>query len=156
MVNFTLAHEVAHFLIHYQEPRLRALERLGPNIEQVLDGKRLPTITERIDGLLASAPIGVYTHFMHRDEVGSSGGAVLEIESEADQLAYELIAPEQAVWGMLRKGAGDRAYRERLAMVKRALLRRFGLPPDAAEKYAMSLCRSRFGGASVREWLGIH
>jgi hypothetical protein len=154
-LRFTFAHEVAHFLTDYQEPRFRALAKLGPRIEEVLNGERLPTIAERVDGLLANTPIGLYTHFMHRDDTGSADGSILEVERQADELALELIAPEKDVWCSLPTGLADRPYDKRVAGLRRLLVRRFGLPNEAAHKYAAGLCRSRFGGKSVREWLGI-
>jgi len=154
-LRFTFAHEVAHFLADYQEPRFRTLAKLGPRIEEVLNGERLPTIAERVDGLLANTPIGLYTHFMHRDDTGSADGSTLEVEHQADELALELIAPEKDVWRSLPKGLAERPYDKRVASLRRLLVRRFGLPSEAAHKYADGLCRSRFGGKSVREWLGI-
>lgn len=154
-VRFTIAHEAAHFMLDYQEPRLRAVERLGANIQSVLDGERALEPEERIDGLLANAPVGLYAHFMHRDGAGFGSERILEAESQADQLAFELIAPETEVWRVLPKGFVKRGYEQRLTTVRRLLVRRFGLPTEVAPQYATSLCRSRFGGATVREWLGM-
>ena len=154
-VRFTIAHEAAHFMLDYQEPRLRAVERLGENIQSVLDGKRALKPEERVDGLLANAPVGLYAHFMHRDSAGFRSEKILEAESQADQLAFELIAPEAEVWRSLQKRFVMRGYEERLTAVRRLLVRRFGLPSEVAPQYAASLCRSRFGGASVREWFGM-
>jgi IrrE N-terminal-like domain len=154
-LRFTIAHEVGHFLLDYQEPRLRAIEKLGATVVEVLDGQRPPRPEERIDGLLANAPVGVYSHFMHRDDLGLASSTILEIESHADRLALELVAPEEEVWRSVPRGFPDRAYAKRIAGLQRLLVRRFGLSSEVAHKYAASLCRSRFGGASVREWLGV-
>jgi len=154
-VRFTIAHEIAHFLVDYHEPRLRALRRFGSHIEAVLDGMRPPTEAERIDGILASTPIQLFTHFMHRDDAGTAGAAVLEAESQADLLAFELIAPDAEVWRLAPRGFANRTYNARIASLQRLLVRRFGLPGEVAHKYAAGLCHSRFGNKSVREWLGI-
>src|SRR5260370_28224303 len=45
---FTLAHELAHFLLDYQIPRLRAVTILGAFILPVLAGERAPTREERL------------------------------------------------------------------------------------------------------------
>src|SRR5581483_1984215 len=45
---FSLAHELAHFLRHYHDPRRRAVTKFGRQILEVFDGKRLPTPTERL------------------------------------------------------------------------------------------------------------
>ena len=154
-VRFTLAHEVAHFLLDYQIPRQRAVARLGTNIEEVLDGHRPATRAERIDGILAHAPIELYAHFMHRDDGDIRTNKILNAESHADLLAFELLAPETKVWRSLPKPFAKRTYQECTATVRRLLARRFGLPTDAARQYSTTLCRSRFGGPSVREWLGL-
>ena len=86
---------------------------------------------------------------------GFVSNKILEAESQADCLAFELIAPEAEVWRMLPKGFVERGYEQRLATVRLLLVRRFGLPSDVAPQYAASLCRSRFCGATVREWLGM-
>jgi len=154
-VRFTLAHEVAHFLLDYQIPRQRAVARLGMNIEEVLDGYRRATRVERIDGILAHAPVELYAHFMHRNAGDTAANVIFEAESHADLLAFELLAPETEVWRASPKFLVRRTYQERTAAVRRLLGQQFGLPSDAAHQYSAMLCRSRFGGPSVREWLGL-
>jgi hypothetical protein len=150
-----MAHEVAHFLLDYQVQRQRAIERLGPQIEEVLDGQRLPTPEERVDGLLANAPVGLYAHFMHRVGGDIAADKVLESESQADLLAFELLAPEAEVWQGVSKNFSKRPFTARRASLQRLLVRRFGLPSDPAGRYSSTLCRSRFGSPSLREWLGM-
>lgn len=154
-IRFTMAHEVAHFLLDYQEPRQCALERLGPEIEDVLDGQRSPTPAERVDGLLANAPLGLYAHFMHRVGGEVAASAIVDAESEADLLGFELLAPEGEVWNAVPKNFWQCSFSARRSSLQRLLVRRFGLPNEAAQKYAAILSRSRFGGPSVREWLEI-
>ena len=154
-LRFTLAHEVAHFLLDYQAPRQRAIERLGPQIEDVLDGQRQPRPEERVDGLLANSPVGIYAHFMHRVGGEIASEEVLEAENQADLLAFELLAPEAEVWAAVPKDFSRRPFARRVASLHRLLTRRFGLPRYAAARYSAILCRSRFGGPSVREWLGM-
>jgi len=154
-LRFTIAHEVAHFLLDYYEPRQRVLEKLGSHVEEVVDGQRPPTSDERVDGLLANTPVGLYAHFMHRDDAGAGSSSVLDAERLADRLAFELIAPERNVWASSPKDTPDRAYGRRVLNLQRLLIRRYGLPNEAAHKYAVALCHSRFGDKSVREWLGL-
>lgn len=154
-LRFTMAHEVAHFLLDYQLPRQRAIERFGPQIEEVLDGLRPPTPEERVDGLLANTPIGLFAHFMHRVGGDVAAADILEAESNADLLAFELLAPEVEVWGAVPKNFSKRTFNARRASIQRLLIRRFGLPRNAAARYSAILCRSRFGGPSIREWLGM-
>jgi hypothetical protein len=136
---FTLAHEIAHFLIHYQHPRERALRRLGPRILPVLDGLREPTAEERIDAVLAGCPLGVYTHLLERS--GDAGALAAGAESEADRLAWELLAP----LADMRRIAPEHW--------ETVLQTRFGLPAAEAARYAKWL-RYRLGGPrTYLDWL---
>jgi hypothetical protein len=93
-LRLTLAHEVAHFLRDFDEPRRRAIARWGPAIRDVLDGRRSPTPEERIAGLLAEVPICGYHHFLDRDHWGRAiAEDADDAENAADSLAYELLAP---------------------------------------------------------------
>lgn len=57
---FTVAHELAHFLLDYQGPRRRAIEALGEEIIPVLDSSRLPTRVERLHAILSTVPLGLH------------------------------------------------------------------------------------------------
>ena len=63
---FTAAHEVAHFLVDYMEPRRRAIEALGRGIMPVLDGARPPTSTERLNAILGAVSLGLHLDIMER------------------------------------------------------------------------------------------
>ncbi len=154
-LRFTIAHEVAHFLLDYQQPRQLAIEKLGPQIQEVLDGHRRPTPQQRLDGVLANAPVGLYAHFMHREDGHLASSKVFEAEGQADRLALELLAPETEVWFATQKNLKSASFTGRIAALQRLLTRRFGLPSYVAQKYSANLCSSRFGGPSVREWLGM-
>src|SRR5205823_6574794 len=128
---FSLAHELAHFLRDYWQPRRLACARLGKGVLEVLDGKRPPTAEERLHALLARVPVGFHTHLMGRDGGGRvADAAVATAEREADALAYELLAPAAAVLDPARTGrVGPSA--------PAALLREtFGLPAAQARHYA--------------------
>ena len=154
-LRFTLAHEVAHFLLDYQAPRERAIERLGPQIEDALDGIRPATVDERVDGLLAHAQIGLYAHFMHRAGGELPTQSAFEAETQADLLALELLAPEAEVWSTVPECFAQRPFASRRTVLHRLLMRRFGLPNEVARIHSGRLCYSRFSGPSVREWLDL-
>lgn len=121
---FSLAHELAHFLRHYWQPRRHACDRLGPPILEVFDGRRPPRPEERLHALLLGIPLGFHAHLMGRtlrtDAIGIA-------EEEADRLAYELLAPAETVAARLGEGG---------ATVVALLRDYFGLPPRAADDYA--------------------
>lgn len=118
---FTLAHEIAHYLRDYWQPRAVAVRRLGPDATAVLDGDRLPTTDERLRAVLRSVPVGPFTHLLARDADAPATDAEREAEVAADRLAFELLAPAAAV--------GDAPCASRLVT-------HFGLPAGPADRYA--------------------
>jgi hypothetical protein len=124
---FTLAHEVAHFLLDYQEPRQRALDLLGEGIRPVLDGLRPPSRTERIDAALAGCPTGLHCYLLDRRD---PAGRIATVEDRADRLACELLAPDDE----LERRFGETPLVE--AALTAELVRTFGLPASAARAYA--------------------
>lgn len=129
---YSLAHELAHFLRHYWHPRQRAIAALGPVILEVLDGHRLATPQERLHALLRHAPLAGYSHLMRRS-MGLYNPDLALAEEEADQLAFELLAPAEEV----RRLAGSGSCEEGFEVILRET---FGLPASAAKAYARVLC----------------
>lgn len=120
----TLAHEASHLLLHYLEPRRRAVEALGPSILAVLDGDRQPTTAEALSAVLRGVTLA---RFRHSLEHGPRRQSHIErLEDEADHLAIELIAPQ----AVLRR-LGDRS--------PGALRARFGFPASIAANLSASL-----------------
>jgi Zn-dependent peptidase ImmA (M78 family) len=128
---FTLAHELAHFLADYWQPRQRAVAVLGPGILEVLDARRPATLAERLHALLRETPLGSHLHLMDRptDHVNV---AVNRAEDRADRLALELLAPAEEVLRRL-EGEANRVVAERV------LVEEFGLPLTLARPYAQIL-----------------
>src|SRR4051794_34001901 len=133
---FSLAHEAAHFLRDYWQPRSVAAERLGPEIFAVLDGEWPPRPAERAHALLASVSLGYHVHFMERTDDGHAASAEIDrAEHEADRLAFELLAPADAVLD----AAGAVPLDEQRAAVTRLLQGTYGLPSAPAAQYAALL-----------------
>jgi hypothetical protein len=133
---FSLAHELAHFLRHYWQLRQQVCRRLGGQVAEVFDGVRLPTLQERLHALLKNAPLGFHLHLMQRGprrEVFSA--AIVQAEEEADQVAYELLAPAAEVFARIGTVQGD-AGRARLVEVLQTV---FGLPQEQAVDYSRLL-----------------
>lgn len=126
---FSLAHELAHFLRDYWQPRQAVARRLGRNTLEVLDGRRHPTTDERLHALLRNTSIGPFTHLLRRDECGHPlSPGERDAEVAADRLAFELLAPASAVGD----AGGSAELIARLVGV-------FGLPPEPASRYAAIL-----------------
>jgi len=126
---FSLAHELGHFLRDYLRPRETVAAALGKAALEVLDALRWPTPIERMHAVLRNVALGPFTHMLRRDDSGLPlTPAECEAEAAADQLAFELLAPAEAV-----DEAADRdVLAERLIGV-------FGLPPEPAARYAAIL-----------------
>jgi len=153
-LRFSLAHEVGHFIIDYFEPRRIAEARFGPDIANVLDGRRPPTVEERGAAILSNTMIGVYRHLMARTPSGEIGcSRIAEAENTADQLALELLAPAEFVKEFL--AANLKNGKRSQAEITRVLREKFGLPTSVAVRYSLRFEPADKKDRSVKEWLGI-
>ncbi|NTX01824.1 ImmA/IrrE family metallo-endopeptidase [Myxococcus sp. CA040A] len=145
---FTLAHEVAHFVLDHLLPRAWALRAFGASIQPVLDGLRAPTPQEVLSSHFDDVPLGVQVKLMDRSPSGTiQTSKVVEAERRADRLAYELLAPASYAQETLSDGPVEsRAQR---------LSARFGLTPWGAREYIQLLLpRQRPQRFSLVEMLG--
>jgi hypothetical protein len=147
---YSVAHEVAHFLLEHHAPRARVIARLRPALLDVLDGKRPPTTDERADALLAGVSLGVTRHTLERGPLSAASAAIARSEDDADRLALELLAPEAAVWERLPFGG---TFGARLGLGAAVLAKEFGLPPTVAAGYAHASIIARDGTPGWRAWL---
>jgi hypothetical protein len=93
----TLAHEVAHYWLHYEKPRATAIAGLGERIREALDGDRPFSPAEQFSAVVRNVPVGTYQHTLDRGHNGLPNAATLRMEREADVLAFELLAPSGKV-----------------------------------------------------------
>jgi hypothetical protein len=142
---FSLAHEIAHFLRDYWSSREKTTTRLGPAVAKVLDGDRQATPAERIQAILRNVPIAAFAHLLRRDESGRPlTPTEAAAEAAADRLAFELLAPEEALGNS----------RDQARLVDR-LVDEFGLPPAPATRYAAILVPDVIGpGRMISRILG--
>lgn len=149
---FSLAHEISHFMLDYWQPREHALSVLGSGIQDVLDGRRLPTPEERLGGLFQGVSWQTFTHLMDRSPSGQVEHLrILDAEDRADRLALELLAPRATVISRLQtvqwreSSAHDRAVE--------TLQQEFGLPGTVAHEYGRMLVVSQRPARSFKKWL---
>ena len=121
----TIAHEIAHFLLHYDAPRRHALSLFGDRILPVLDRTRPATRSELFSAALRDVPIAPFRHALLRSRHGATG-RVAVMEAEADEFALELLAPYE----LLRKMASN----------VEAISSRFGIPEDCAIRLVEKAC----------------
>jgi len=131
-LRFTVAHEAAHFIVDYLEPRAEAIAHFGDSIRAVLDHWREPTPEENVDAFLGRVPLRAHVHLMARDGWGDH----LHCESRADDLAYEMLAPERHVRKAVAATPDIRDAREAATEI---LGSKFGLPGGACTDYAKRL-----------------
>lgn len=135
----TLAHELAHFVHHYEAPRQAALTHYGNSIIEVFDGDRPATAAERLLGALRGVPIGVYEHVMDRGDDHCPDERTSALEAEADLLAFELLAPSRALLRDTKTGEDCR----------QALVDTYGLPAWAAERWGRWIDSHRRGDSFI-------
>ena len=124
---YTLAHEAAHFIVDYLTPRQEVILALGEQVVAVLDGFREATPGERLDAVLSHIRLSAHIHIMPRDNYGKEPNLSEHIESRADALALELIAPKSTIISVISQlsAQGVAAHDE----VLEKLASHFGLPP---------------------------
>ena len=149
---FTLAHELAHFLLDYEVPRQRSVETFGASILPVLDGDRLPTPAERLHAVMSGISLGTMCHFMERPDDGLPAHIVLDVESRADRLALELLAPAALLHTLMRQESAPRGFNARLLFLTQHLVDEYGLPAAIASSYARFLL-GQWGEPTFRDWL---
>lgn len=152
-LRYSLAHEVAHFLLDYYLPRQAAVDELGPGVLEVFDGLRPATVQERVHAVLSQTSVGFHTHLMERNSNGVMGcSTVEEHEERADRLAVELLAPEKEALHRVTKAVRSGDGLDRIQLANHLLQKEFGLPPSIAMLYGRRLFRST-PKISIRYWL---
>ena len=150
---FTLAHEIAHFLVDYLQLRETAICKFGEQITDVVDGLRPATDTERVHAVLSGTKIGIHTKLIDRQPGGEAHADVWEIETNADRVALALLAPAEVV--LSKANTSDKSFGSRHQKLTRVLYEYFGLPRFAATSYANSLLVSIGRGPSWTESLRL-
>lgn len=152
-LRYSIAHETAHFILNYLRPRRKAMKIIGPSILDVFDGLRLPTVSERVHGILGRVPIGFHIHLMERDTNKIvDREVVMEVEDSADLLALEIISPEEVVRCRIAQCLIHEPYCNPIDVAERLLLDEFGLPAGMAKYYARYLYPP-VRICSMQEWL---
>lgn len=153
---FTLAHELAHFLLDYQIPRNRVIERLGTEIIEVLDGLREPTIEERLSGLISNVNLYSITHLLDTSHIsGFKQVTVWSAERRADQLALELLAPGKMVMEDFKAQATKALTPKGNDILFDLLTQKYGLPTPVATQHSIYLEKVFKGGPTLEEEWGI-
>lgn len=153
---FTVAHEASHFILDYKLPRVKAIEKFGPKIIEVLDGDRNPTNEERIDGLLSSVSVQPYTHLLEKVGDGSFDSIkIFDSENDADALAVELLAPSANVIKDTKIGNPKISFDDFRTHSLQILREKYMLPEAVAKDYSLRLSYVATGGPSLLSKLGF-
>ena len=152
---FTIAHEVAHYILEVRRHHRLAEQRVGGDFVGILYGLREATPTERIDAWLNNVRSTPTAHFMDRTPDGGYGcGRSPEAECSADRLALEILAPRAE---MVRAVLDCRKlpFRNPVDATQRFAEQRFGLPSEVAGPYASRIAWELTGGPSTAERFGL-
>jgi Zn-dependent peptidase ImmA (M78 family) len=153
---FTLAHELAHFLVDYEIPRKRVIERLGPMIAEVLDGLREPSINERLSGIISNVNLYSMTHLLDDSQMsGFKQITVWNTERRADQLALELLAPFRKVHEDFVLRNSNESDQKEFDVLFDLLSETYGIPTSIALSYGDYLAKAFKGGPTLEEEWGI-
>ena len=153
---FTIAHELAHFMMDYQLPRAKYLKLFGDNILNVLNGDRMPTVEERLQFIFTDIPSPFLTHTLDQREITSyERTAVWKTEWRTDALAIEILAPFRTVVSRLRKRKIEKKFEPVFRQAASMLVTDFGLPVGIATAYAKHISKSITGGMTLAEEWGI-
>jgi len=141
-----LAHEFAHYLVEYLQPRNRLTRRLGDELCQHLDGQKPLEAPHEWAALLAGVPLRMHTHFLARE---NSDDWLPQVERTANELALELLAPHKLVLADLR---GTPPNRDEIC---EWLIAKYGLPLAWASGYAVTIADSHSRRRPFSERLGL-
>lgn len=136
----TIAHETAHFLLDYLLPRQQVISALGDGVADVLDGLRAASPAERASAVLSHLRLGPHIQMFPRRDGGENSGAHMCVESKADELAIELVAPRSKVVFLYRQ-ISSRKTEEREVIDD--LARHFGLPNYAFDSLITRMNKRR-------------
>jgi len=136
-LRFTIAHEVAHFLVDYLRPRSAALSAFGDSMREVVDGLREPMPCERLHALFAAKTVRLHVNLMERSKDGDTNFEIRNIEDRADRVGLALLAPPAVVVSGL--GPLAPSFLERHRSIATELSSRFGLPDWIACAYSRAL-----------------
>lgn len=153
---FTVAHEVSHFLLDYNIPRSRILDKLGTQVKDVVDGIREPTLLEQVNGIINGLSVEPFTHLLEKYGDGSFEQVkIFQSENNADFLALELLAPRQKVVAQVLRSNSKPSFDVFREKVHKVLVKKYGLPDSIAQDYAVSLSYSITGGKTIIDKLGL-
>jgi Zn-dependent peptidase ImmA (M78 family) len=151
-LRFTVAHEIAHFLIDYWQARNKASTKYGSSILEVFDGLREPSVDERVYSIIDGTATGLYTNLMERSPHGENSNT-WHVENRADKVALALLAPSDAVFRKIE--ITGKTFLERRNEVVSILNSYFGLPDYVALSYGTDLLKSIGKGPSWVESLRL-
>lgn len=152
---FSLAHEIAHYILDYNIKRQEIINLFGSTIIDVLDGKRKATIEERLNGVLSGIPVGPFMHLMDRDKLGNMRNQnILNIEDHAERLALELTAPKKVLECYLDQHFPSWFEQSNHTNHSKIAAGIFGIPQRILIEYISYLALLRRPHQSFKDWLG--
>lgn len=153
-VQFTIAHELGHFLADYIHPRTAALRVHGSSVADILDGVRLPTPVERIASVVTGTNMSIHVDLLERNSAGDVSSDIWRAESRANRMAVAFVAPPKIVLSRLKRPLSLH-FAERQKLLAKQLVDDFNLPIWASMDYARALLEMIDQGPSWAKALKI-
>lgn len=133
---YTVAHEIAHFLLDYHLQRQRLVRIFGETIIELLDGKRLPSLSERLQILTTDLPSPFLSHHLDSNTITAYDRCLVwKAEQRVDALATEILAPYKEVVQEIGSNNNAQAGYQ-FELISNLLSEKFGLPATVSQTYA--------------------
>lgn len=153
---FTIAHELAHFLMDYYLPRINYINLYGNSILEILDGKRPATLQERLTFLVSHHPFPSFIHLLDHSGITAYERAKLwNIEWQTDTLAFEILAPFHVVVAYLKELNLGKRFDLIFHQASDLLVSNFGIPSTLSFSYAKYIAGSLSRRITLAEEWGI-
>lgn len=143
--SYTLAHELGHYLLEFDQPRKKAKLLFDNKIDEIFLGIRKPTIEDELSGIIKRVNVRPYVHFLEEDNTSAEGRArVWDAENKADALAFELLAPFHTVHAELKEKCKYLTFNCVRNELPGILAERFGLPSSVRQQYLAAIMSRLF------------
>jgi hypothetical protein len=146
---FTIAHECAHFILHYLEPVRRATASFGDVGTDFVDGLETPEFQDRLSAILQRIDLEEYMHFFPQSE----GIDMIRYEDDADRLALEILCPYESARVSLSNKVSNPSTELHLELAAEMLESEFGIPKSVSRAYTNWIFGQISPIRSFRDWI---
>lgn len=152
---FTLAHEVSHYILDYEQHKLQLVRTLGDDGIEILNSSREPYHHEYFKGIISGVDVKPYIHLIEKETSDTwEKMGIGKVENSADLFAMELLAPIKFVLKEINSLKISLKYPDIIQNLPVILERKYGFPVYLASRYAKFVAYGLTGGESFLDRLG--